>query len=145
MDQEREIGSAAQAAADMAREDRERRQRAESQAGSGRSLDSPALAVGLTLVLVILTALNLTGNGLLPRTQEPSEAQEIWSLEEELDLLGLEIEAEMELTGEVPEEIDYLVPPVFDTWSYVKLAADRYRLSLTVDGRTLRTESRADF
>ncbi len=143
MNSEQEIESAAQAAAGEARGDDERRRRAESQPRRKRpSLDSAVLAVSLTGVLVVFTALNLSGNGLLPKTPEPTEAQLLQSLDEELELLGLEIEAEMELTGELPDMIDYMVPPAFEAWSYEKLSADSYRLSLTIGGRTRSTEAR---
>jgi hypothetical protein len=143
MDQEQEIGTIALAAADQAKEDRERRRRAESHTGRKRKpLDSPALAAALTVVLVIFTALNLSGHGLLPQTPEPTKAQQLRSLEQEIDLLGIEIEARTELTGEVPVAIDDLVPPALEAWSYEKLGPDRYRLSLTMDGRTLQSESR---
>jgi len=143
MNDEQEIESTAQAAAGAVQEERKRRRRAEAQPRRKRPpLDSPVLAVSLTVVLVVFTALNLSGNGLLPRTPEPTEAQLLQSLDEELELLGLEIEAEMELTGEVPELIEYMVAPAFESWSYQKLSADSYRLSLTMDGLTRSTEVR---
>lgn len=143
MNTEKEIRTAAGAVVDEVERDRQRRLGASSDGRDRkRPLDSAGLAISLILAMVVLTALNLSGNGLWPRVEEPTASERIRTLDEELELVGLEIEALAEESGELPESIGELIPPATEGYSYQKLDGARYRLSLTIDGRTRAVEGR---
>ena len=143
MNTEKEIQTAAGAVVDEVTRDRQRRLDASGdERDRKRPLDSAGLAISLSLAMVVLTALNLSGYGLWPTVEEPTETERNRALEEELELMGLEIEALAEESGELPESIGELIPPATEGYSYQKLDGSRYRLSLTIDGRTRSVEGR---
>lgn len=137
MNKDTDIGAVARLAAREVKQDEARRRSEIRQQGEKRRrLDSPVLLAVLAAVCLLLTALNLSGYGLLPAVAEPTAAELDRSVKQEIEFLDMDIEAYQEAYGEVPETIDAFVPPYVEAWSYEKLGAGSYRLSLTMDGQT---------